>query len=570
MWNQLSRRQFMRFGAGLGLSAAGAAVLERLCLTQAWAQTQTDYKALVCIFFAGGNDANQLLVPLSGATGFGSADVTGGYPAYSAERSGQGLAIAAPPATGTETATQLLRINPGSNNPNLGTFGLHPKLGGGGGGGTATFNSGSPVYPATTPPTNVTVQIPSFKSLYDSGQAAIVCNVGTLFKPLSKSDYQASGNNRPSQLFSHSDQVRENQTCVFTVSYPSGVPGGTGWGGRIADKVTLNGTSSFPMQLSVSGSPQFMSGANTFPIAVSPAPTALNQVLVLNGFGTAADEVKRRQMFDHLRAINMGTNKLVDANSLIMTDALAAVAALSTDPHLTVPDPTTSGRNLDLTFPNTTLGNQLKQVAKVIKANLQQSALALKRQIFFCQVGGFDTHQGEQPNGAGNDNGQPGLLRQYNEAVATFFYWLKNNAPASGEPTLGDLTGKVTSFVMSDFSRTFNPSGTSGPTLGTDHAWGSHWPVLGGSVNGGQLYGVPLPGGNGTVYPTLSKGTNSAYDVDNSGGRGRWIPSVSTLQYANTLAAWYGLPQTTETGNALDYVFPLLRANFATTNLGFV
>jgi uncharacterized protein (DUF1501 family) len=551
MWNLLSRRQFMRYSAGLGLSAAGAAVLERLCLTQAWAQTQTDYKALVCVFFAGGNDANQLLVPLSGATGFGSADVTGGYPAYSTERSASTLAIAAPPATGTEATNQLNRISPGSNNPNLGTFGLHPKM-------ATRFNSGISG-----------ITIPTYKELYDSGQAALVCNVGTLFKPLSKSQYQASGSNRPSQLFSHSDQVRENQTCVFTVSYPAGVPGGTGWGGRIADKVTLNGTSTFPMQLSVSGAPQFMSGASTFPIAISPAPTALNAVLVLQGFGTAADEVKRRQMFDDLRMINLGTNKLVDANSAIMNDALAVSAALSTDPQLTVPNPA-GGAAIALPFPNTTLGNQLKQVAKVIKANLQQSALALKRQIFFCQVGGFDTHQNEQPNGAAGNTGQPALLQQYNEAVATFFYWLKNNAPGSGEPTLGDLTGKVTSFVMSDFSRTFNPSGTGG-IVGTDHAWASHWPVLGGAVAGGKLYGLPLPlntgGDTGTVYPILTKGTNGPYDVDNAGGRGRWIPSVSTLQYANTLAAWYGLPQDNST---LDYVFPLLRTNFATTNLGFV
>jgi hypothetical protein len=70
---------------------------------------------------------------------------------------------------------------------------------------------------------------------------------------------------------------------------------------------------------------------------------------------------------------------------------------------------------------------------------------------------------------------------------------------------------------------------------------------------------------------TLGKGAANAYDVDNGGGRGRWVPSVSPLQYANTLAAWYGLAQDNAT---LDYVFPLLRANFATApggvRLGFV
>ena len=72
----MARRQFMRFAYGLGLSGAAATMLEQLTLTQAWAQTTNDYKALVCVFLAGGNDGNQVVVPLSGATGFGSADVT--------------------------------------------------------------------------------------------------------------------------------------------------------------------------------------------------------------------------------------------------------------------------------------------------------------------------------------------------------------------------------------------------------------------------------------------------------------------------------------------------------------
>jgi uncharacterized protein (DUF1501 family) len=540
-----SRRRFLRWTAGLGLSGMAAAMLEKLVLTSAWAQPPTDYKALICVFKAGGNDGNQTVVPLSGAPGFPAADVTGGYPAYSNERNGQGLAIAAPPATGTEPAGTLLRISPGSANPNLGTFGLNPNLG-------LTFN-------ATTG--SVTIPIPSLKALYDQGKVAVVCNVGTLLQPLTKAQYQ-SGIANPSQLFSHADQVRENQTCIFTVSAPSGVPNGTGWGGRTADKTaSINGTSTFPMETSISGAPQFMSGANTFPLTINPAPTALNQVLVLNGFGTASDETARKNAYNQLRTINAGANKLVDQSSTITDEALAVSAALNVDPQLTVPDPNNPSNKIALTFPNTTLGNQLKQVGKVIKANLQQPALGLKRQIFFCQLGGFDNHQYENRD-------QPGLLQQVNQGLATLYYWLQNNVPtpSTTEPVLGDLTPKVTAFTLSDFSRTFNPAG-SGGIVGTDHAWGNHFLVVGGAVNGGQFYGVPLPGGNGTVFPTLSKGTASAYDVDNAGGRGRWIPSVSTLQYANTLAAWFGLAQDATT---LDYVFPLLRVNFSSTNLGFV
>src|SRR5262249_23206769 len=328
----------------------------------------------------------------------------------------------------------------------------------------------------------------------------------------------------------HSDQIAENQTCIFTGS------AATGWGGRVADKtVVLNGTSTFPMETSISGAPQFMTGNPSFPIVINPAPTALNAVLVLSGFGTASDQVARKAAYNQLRTINQGANSLIDKVSSITDEALAVSASLSVDPQLLVPDPANPGSNVALAFPNTTLGNQIKQVAKVIKANLQQPALGLRRQIFFCSLGGFDTHQNQNAT-------QPGLLQQVNQALATFYYWLQNNAPSATEPTLGDLTPKVTSFTLSDFSRTFNPAG-SGGIVGSDHAWGNHNFVVGGAVAGGQFYGVPLPGGNGTVFPTLTKGTASAYDVDNNGGRGRGVPSGSPLQCAHPPAKWDGLPQ---------------------------
>lgn len=557
-----TRRQFLRYTASLGIAGGtAAAILEKLALSTALAQTQTDYKALVCVFLFGGSDANQMVVPLSGATqlgasGFGSADPSGGYPAYYNERylNGQGLITTAsgtlPPANPTTdpplNSGQLWNIGAGSANPNLTYFGLNYFLG-------TTFN-------ATTGA--VTIPIPSLAALYRQGKAAAVCDVGTLVQPISKAQYQ-SNVGHPDQLFSHSDQVSENQTCIFVGAR------GTGWGGRVADNTaSFNSGHSFPMETSISGAQQFLSGRNTSPLVISAAPTPLNQVLVLNGFGTAPDETRRRMEFDDIRAQAIsGSNRLVKATATQMDDALSVISALSTDPQLTVPDPNNPANRIALTFPNTSLGNQLKQVAKVIKANLQQSALALKRQIFFVSLGGFDTHQNENAD-------QPTLLRYVNESLATFYYWLRNNAPATGEPTLGDLTTKVTAFTMSDFSRTFNPSG-SGAVVGTDHAWGSNWFVAGGAVNGGALYGVPLPNGNGTVFPTLAKGNGAAYDVDGlvtggtpgQGGRGRWIPSVSTLQYANTLAAWYGLPQDNAT---VDLVFPRLRANFSQTNLGFV
>src|SRR2546430_17079530 len=102
----LSRREFLRrSGCSVRGVRAFASGIDRLGLLQAFAEG-TSYRALVCIFLAGGNDGNNLLVPLDAA----------GYTAYAAARNAAGLAI----AQGT-----LLPIKPKS----IGTeFGLHPSL----------------------------------------------------------------------------------------------------------------------------------------------------------------------------------------------------------------------------------------------------------------------------------------------------------------------------------------------------------------------------------------------------------------------------------------------------------
>jgi len=108
------------------------------------------------------------------------------------------------------------------------------------------------------------------------------------------------------------------------------------------------------------------------------------------------------------------------------------------------------------------------------------------------------------------------------------------------------VSQQVTSFTMSDFARTFQPNSNTG----TDHAWGSHHIVFGGAVKGGQMYGT---------FPTIALG-----GPDDSGSNGRWVPSTGSVQYAATLAQWFGLP-TAE----LATVFPNIAA-FPTNNMGFV
>jgi uncharacterized protein (DUF1501 family) len=118
----------------------------------------------------------------------------------------------------------------------------------------------------------------------------------------------------------------------------------------------------------------------------------------------------------------------------------------------------------------------------------------------------------------------------------------------------------VTLCTMSDFNRTFNPAG-SGGSVGSDHAWGNHLFVIGGSVLGGDFYGGNAS--NGTPFPSLV--FNGPDDADSgTNARGRWIPTTSVDQYAATLARWFGLPE-----NQLTGVFPNI-GNFASSNLLFM
>ena len=203
--------------------------------------------------------------------------------------------------------------------------------------------------------------------------------------------------------------------------------------------------------------------------------------------------------------------------------------------------------NLAFATPLSVSASEGQQNAPVKKTYKSVPALGIKRQIFFCSLGGFDTHNG-QVNGADSTQGtHAGLLAQLSAAMKAF-----HDATAA----LG-VDGQVTSFTMSDFSRTGKANGG----VGSDHAWGSHVIVAGGAVKGGDLDG--LPGPTNTVFPTLVAGGNDDTD-SGTNARGRWIQTSAIEQVGATLATWLGVPNAD-----LDGVFPNL-PNFSVKNLGFM
>jgi uncharacterized protein (DUF1501 family) len=193
--------------ASLGFTST----LARLGAVNAFAQS-TDYKALVCVFLFGGNDGNNLVVPVSDQ-----------YDNYQSVRGS--LAIPRANLLSMFTGTQEL--------------GLHPQM--------------APLHP-----------------LWAQGKMAIVANVGMLVRPLTREQYQNRTEPIPGNLFSHSDQILQWQTAP-----PNNLPG-TGWAGRAADIVqALNASASFPTGISVAGSSTLLVGQNTQPATLSPGSNSL-------------------------------------------------------------------------------------------------------------------------------------------------------------------------------------------------------------------------------------------------------------------------------------------------------
>jgi uncharacterized protein (DUF1501 family) len=343
--------------------------------------------------------------------------------------------------------------------------------------------------------------LPELQGLYNQGKAAVLANVGMLVQPTNRTLY-GSNNSAviPTALFSHSDQASQWQTAI-----PNGIAS-SGWGGKVADLMqSQNGGAIFPPITTTATCGLFCTGAQTFPATVPPGPNGTSMAIlnVVKNAPAAGVGMQDLLTFDNgLKLVQSGNSIVSRGNTYAntMTGLLANV-------------------NLTTQFPTgNPLAAQLQTVAKVMAV---RSQLGLNRQIFFCQLDGFDTH--------GTQLGtHQQLLMQLSQAVAAFY---------QATQELG-IEQNVTTFTASEFGRTITPSGTNG----SDHAWGGHHFIVGGGVQGGKFYGT---------YPSLALG--SMQDVNL---RGTIIPTTAVAQYGATLAKWFGVSQA-----SLPSIFPNI-ANF--------
>jgi uncharacterized protein (DUF1501 family) len=342
------------------------------------------------------------------------------------------------------------------------------------------------------------------QALFAQQKMALLANVGPLVAPVTQADYNNGTAALPPQLFSHSDQTTHWQTSI-----PDQQPT-TGWGGRVADLLRgLNGTAQISMCMSLAGSNTFEVGNVVTEFQVSQSGS-----IGLNGYTTdpadpASNALRSLLTASYGNLFETGYRDILKRavdNDLLLQSALANLPPLTTQ------------------FPNTDLGAQLSTIAKLVQA---RQTLAQQRQVFFCATGGFDTHSGQIAPHAQ-------LLQEVSDALSAFY-------AATVEM---QVQNSVTAFTASDFGRTFLSNGD-----GSDHGWGSHHLIVGGSVLGGRLYGR---------VPTL------AIDGPDDTGDGRWIPTTSVDEYSATLARWFGVSATD-----MATIFPNL-GRFVSPNLGFM
>jgi uncharacterized protein (DUF1501 family) len=442
----INRRQFLSHTCSLGVASAtvSTSLLSLGLARSAAAQSAPGYKALVCVLLAGGNDSYNMLVPTD-------ADQ---YAEYRGIRSDLAL-----------EASSLLPLSGTAANGR--SYGLHPGM-------------------------------PELQALFDSGDAALIANVGTLLEAFDAAAVENGTARLPLGLFSHADQINQWQTAAPDRRIAEG------WGGRIADLMQdVNPANGVSMNISLSGGNVFQSGNQVGEYSIEATGDGAPGV---NGYdnGTPFGAFRKR-MIDDLLAVEQ-ENLFRREYAGRLRDAIDAQAVFV--------DAVSTAPTLATTFSGNYFSQALRQIARVIGA---RGALGANRQTFFVNVGGWDHHDDVVEK-------QADMLPMISAGLAEF-----RNALVE----LG-VFDNVMTFTTSDFGRTLTSNGK-----GSDHGWGGHHVVMGGAVNGATIYGD---------YPLLSP--SSPLDV----GRGIYAPTTSVDEYFAELATWFGVA-----ASDLDVVLPNVR-----------
>jgi len=453
-----ARRDFLKkismaAGAGVGVGAG-------LYSLDSFSAGLTGFKALVVIHLGGGNDANDMIVPMDGA-----------YSDYTKSRPSIAVSKAA--------LSQLSGTHLGH------TMGLNSAM--------------SPLL-----------------SSFNSGRLAFVVNAGALIKPTTAAEVLNGKAVLPPFLYSHPEQTQYLQGWM-------GDEDPSGWAGRAMEAIAGNSVLKAPLISVRTSNNTLVLGQKS---RVVNADTGNSRYL---GSADLTNPNNRwTQILESLTRLQSPT--AVEAEyartfrgAFLDTRELAIASRSATEPAAT--------------FKDTEIGRRLRFFAQTLP---YYKASGSTRQVYFTEWGQFDTHANQRntDNSSGKED-QDTQLMQLADAMAAFDQAMM----AAG------MSNEVAVFVTSEFNRTLDPAAGNG----SDHAWGGHWMVMGGRVNGAKMYG--------NKFPSLVLG---GVDDAHNGKRGYWVPQFSSDQVAADLLMWLGLPE-----NKLTEVMPNLK-NFTKKNVGFM
>ncbi len=425
-----SRRLFLRQLGALSTLGATAAplALNLAAIGSAAAQSAGDYKALVCIFLFGGNDAFNTVLATDGPS----------WSNYTAVRT---------------QAPEPIALLPAGTAPNPGGGSMRERLGG-----------VLPIWPANAQGRSFALHpsLGALRAMFDADKRlAVVANVGPLIVPTTKAQYAQASHPRPISLFSHNDQQNTWQTFA-----PEGAS--VGWGGRVADMLAASNTNATFTSISAAGNAVWLTGHTVRQYQVALAgPIRLGardngKIFDSSQVASTLERVVRGARPQHVYEQDLAS---VAGRSIDAEQVLRHALPPATDPAFTGSlhflDPETGGMQVN------PLAEQFQVVARMIQAG-RTGAAGARRQVFFVSLGGFDTHDRQSSVHAR-------LMAQLGHGMA----WLDHSLGIMG------ARSNVTAFTASDFGRSFTSNGD-----GTDHGWGAHHVVMGGAVRGGNLYGT--------------------------------------------------------------------------------
>ncbi len=455
----MRRRKFIEQASCAAVGSATLfSTLGNLMMTNTLAQrsTNADYKALICILLAGGNDSFNMVVPRKFYNN-STNPPPGSYDEYALARANMAI-----------PRNQLHALSYTATNGN--TYGLHPSM-------------------------------PRLTSLFNSGNAAFLSNVGTLIHPIPDRSFMDSAN-LPLGLYSHADQIQQWQTSVPNSRQS------IGWGGRVADVIhSINGNSDISMNISLDGRNVFQTGLESFEYSISNEGNAVAPIQKIPfGNNRGILSLMRDQAIDSM---------VSDMYSNIIKQTFADQMSSALDVQYQFRTAIAGAPVINTTFDTHKFARDLEMMVRSISVADQ---LNFSRQVYFTSFGGWDLH---------NDliDGHAGKLAVLDKGLDDLYSALQD---------LG-MEDQVTIFTISDFGRTMTSNGN-----GTDHAWGGNQIVLGGAVNGQEIYGA---------YPPLSTTANTL----NVSRRGILIPQLSTDEMFAELALWFGIAY-----SDLPLIFPNL------------